>query len=47
MTKGTKQITFRVPNKLWEEFSIQVIKEGQNKSKMLIQLIEKYLGKKK
>lgn len=47
MIKSTRQITFRVPKELWEEFSIRVIKEGVNKSKVLIQLIEKYLGKKK
>ena len=43
----TRQITFRVSKKLWEEFSIDVLKKHTNKSKILIELIEKYLGKKK
>ena len=45
MTKGMRQITFRVPKELWEQFSIKAIKQGENKTKILILLIEKYLGK--
>ncbi len=47
MVKPVKQITFRLPRGLWEEFTIKAVKEGKNKTNLLIEFIEKYLGKKK
>ncbi len=46
MAKPIRQITFRIPAKLWEEFTIKAVKDGKNKTKILIEFIEKYLGKK-
>jgi len=45
MVKYTRQITFRIPKHLWEEFSIKAIKEGKNKTQILIEFIKKYLKK--
>lgn len=39
-----RQITFRIDSKLWEEFSIKAIREGKNKTEILIELIEKFLS---
>ncbi len=46
MAKPVRQITFRVPKKMWEDFTIKTVKEGMNKTKALISLIEKYLKNK-
>ncbi|MCK4521071.1 MAG: hypothetical protein KAU20_00730 [Nanoarchaeota archaeon] len=43
MAKPIRQITFRVPKKMWEDFTIKAVKEGKNKTKVLISFIEKYL----
>jgi len=44
MTK-TRQISFRVETKLWEDFSIRAIREGKNKTEILMRLIKGYLNK--
>ena len=46
MAKKIRQITFRIPVELWEKLSIQAIKEGRNKTSILIDLIREYLKKK-
>ncbi|MBR9704861.1 hypothetical protein GOV12_05595 [Candidatus Pacearchaeota archaeon] len=47
MVKPIRQITFRIPKELWEEFTIKAVRDGKNKTKLLIEFIEKYLEKKK
>lgn len=42
----TRQITFRIPSQLWEDFSIKALKKQSNKSKILIELIEKFMKEK-
>ncbi len=44
--KNHRLITFRIPPKLWEEFSIKCIKEGSNKTKILLSFVKRFLGKK-
>jgi len=47
MVKPKRQITFRVSKTLWEDFTIKAVKDGKNKTKLLTEFIEKYLGKNK
>lgn len=46
MAKPIRQISFRIPKELWEEFTIKAVREGKNKTNLLIEFIEKYLRRK-